>query len=371
MNWIKVFFINAGLTFCLLGMLLMAPPLSYSLYSLVVSDGSNSSASDSSSKLALYKEFAWAEKHFIEFAQLPTTYHDFIIWRRDDFTGETVNIVDGVRNTIGSQVQDDQSTQYYFFGGSTTWGTGVNDDNTYPSLFAQLTNRKAFNLGESGYIARQSLAYLNNLIINESMDDMSGKHVVFYDGVNDVATRCRAEISGLGTGRESQIQNVLASPSSEKYSFLTTFNQLMEFVSHVSQKLGIVSSEIIANSYYNCYSNPARSQEIARTLVDTWQATSDLVEQRGGKFTAVLQPVAYIGSPITSYLNLISENDEVLAAQFKSVYPLIKEIAERRNIDFIDLTYVYDGCDNCYIDFCHVGPQGHQILVSTLVKHIP
>ena len=373
MSWIKVFFINISLTFCLLGMLLMAPPLLYSLYSLVAGGGANNTSSDERSQLTLYEEVPWAERHFIESGELQTTYYDFISWRRNDYVGETVNIVDGVRNTIGPQVQDDQSTQYYFFGGSTTWGTGVNDDNTYPSLFAQLTNSKVVNLGETGYIARQSLAYLNNLIINESIVDMSGKHVMFYDGVNDVVNRCRAEISRLGTGRESQIQNVVSSSkySYEKYSFLATFKQLVEFASAVAQKLGWVPSKIITDSFYSCSSNPERAQEIARTLVDTWQAASDLVEQRGGKFTAVLQPVAYIGSPVTNYLDLTSENHKSLAAQYHSVYPLIQEIAERRNIDFVDLTYVYNGCDYCYIDFCHVGPQAHQILVSNLVQHIP
>ena len=42
---------------------------------------------------------------------------------------------------------------------------GVNDINTYSSMFAKLTGTKVTNFGETGYIARQSLAYLNNYII--------------------------------------------------------------------------------------------------------------------------------------------------------------------------------------------------------------
>ena len=38
---------------------------------------------------------------------------------------------------------------------------------------------------------------------------MKDVNVIFYDGVNDVAHRCRSEIQGLGTGRENQIQNDL------------------------------------------------------------------------------------------------------------------------------------------------------------------
>ena len=81
---------------------------------------------------------------------------------------------------------------------------------TYPSIFAKLTKSHVTNFGELGYIARQSLAYLNNHVINYSVLDMSNISVVFYDGVNDVNYRCRDEFNGMGTG-ENQIQNLLKS----------------------------------------------------------------------------------------------------------------------------------------------------------------
>ena len=70
-------------------------------------------------------------------------------------------------------------------------------------MFAKLTKSNVTNLAETGYIARQYLAYFNNLIIIESMFDMSGKHVVFYGVVNDVESRCRSEIKRLGTDIEN------------------------------------------------------------------------------------------------------------------------------------------------------------------------
>ena len=365
MNLIKVILINVGITFGLLGRLLMAPPILYKIQ-LLVSKNDGRTTKDERSNLAIYEQVLWAETFFIENNEIPTIYHDYITWRRDDYTGETINIVDGVRATVSSQAQNSEHIQYYFFGGSTTWGAGVNDANTYPSLFAQLTDSNVTNLGEGAYIARQSLAYLNNLVINESLSDMSGKHIVFYDGVNDVALRCRSEISGLGTGREYQIQNKLLQKSDDKYSFLATFYQLTEFLVAFTKRLGIVN----AAQTYNCASNPERAQEVATTLVDTWLAASDLVRRRGGDFTAILQPLAYLGSPITNYLNLTNDDDIALKAQYKAVYPLIRKIAETRNIRFIDLTHVYDGCDNCYIDFCHVGPQAHRILVRELIKDL-
>ena len=70
-------------------------------------------------------------------------------------------------------------------------------------MFAKLTKSNITNLAETGYIARQYLAYFKNLIIIESMFDMSGKHVVFYGVVNDVENRCRSEIKRLGTDIEN------------------------------------------------------------------------------------------------------------------------------------------------------------------------
>ena len=368
MSLIKVILINILITFSLLGMLLIAPPVIYSVYSIISVNSSSSSPTDERYELALYKNVPWAESHFVELSQTQTTYYDFITWRRNDYHGETINIIDGVRATIGSQAQINDTTQYFFFGGSTTWGTGVNDANTYPSLFAQQTNTRAQNFGESSYIARQSLAYLNNLIIQESKNDWSESHVVFYDGVNDVGNGCRTEISGFGTSREQQIQNALQSAFDKKYSFTKSFEQLTEFLSAVKRKLE--NSKLIAETYYNCHLDPERAEEVARTLVETWQAAYDLVTQQGGDFTAILQPVAYLGNPNIDYLELTTNNDLALAKQYEAVYPLIKQLAKTRNINFLDLTSTYDNCDNCYIDHSHVGPEAHQLLVEDLARNL-
>ena len=370
MSWIKVISVNILITFSLIGMLLLAPPILNAIYSTVSDNYNNFILTDKRSELDLYNDLPWAGRHFYESSQLPTTYYDFITWRRDDYIGETVNITDGVRTTIGSETQDNDIAHYYFFGGSTTWGTGVNDANTYPSLFAQSTNANVINFGETGYIARQSLAYLNNFIIINSILNMSGKHVVFYDGVNDVAHRCRSEINGLGTGRERQVQDNLSFNDNDKYGFPKLFEQLTQFLQPVMRKLGAQSGSQIAESTYRCSSDPERAEEVAQSLVDTWQAASDLVLKRGGTFTAILQPVAYVGNPKMDYLELTTANDRALQMQYKTVYPLIKQLAERRNINFLDLSNVYNNCNKCYIDFCHVGPQAHQILVKSLLHNL-
>ena len=370
MSWIKVIFFNFFATFSLLGMLLLTPPLGYYVYSLTSSKGVESSSTDIRANLDLYSDIAWADRHFFEFSELTTTYYDYITWRRDDFAGETVNIFNGLRVTTSPQNRNSNISDYYFFGGSTTWGTGVDDANTYPSIFAQRLETQAINFGETGYIARQSLAFLNNFLVESSISNLSGQHIVFYDGVNDVVHRCRSEINGLATGRERQIQNRLPQNSSEKYSFGKLFEQLTQFLQAVTRRLGVNDASLVAESTYSCSSDSKKAEDIARTLVETWQLASDTIVQRGGSFTAILQPVAFIGNPNVDYLELTTSNDLALKMQYEVVYPLIRQFAEAANINFIDLSSVYDNCKNCYIDFCHVSPQAHQILVESLMSKL-
>ena len=145
---------------------------------------------------------------------------------------------------------------------------------------------------------------------------------------------------------------------------------MTEFLQDVTNRLGILNAPSIADNIYSCSSDPSRAEEIAKTLVETWKVSSELVTKRGGSFTAILQPVAFIGSASVDYLELTSGVDIALSMQYETVYPLIRQFAADASIDFIDLSSVYDNCSDCYIDFCHVGPQAHQLLVDSLAKAI-
>ena len=96
MSWIKVILINFILIFALIGMLLLTPSILYSTYQLIKGDKTKTSLDE---RLDLYKNFRWSDKHFVEVAELSTTYYDFITWRRNDYAGETININNGLRVT--------------------------------------------------------------------------------------------------------------------------------------------------------------------------------------------------------------------------------------------------------------------------------
>jgi len=188
---------------------------------------------------------------------------------------------------------------------------------------------------------------------------------VFYDGVNDIAMRCRREIDGLGTGRQTQIRNRLKNNSEAKFSFRRTFSQLLDLAYEIKVQIGLTSN-LDNGAHFDCDTNHKKSHFIAETLVNTWVQAQKTATGNGDKFVAILQPVAFWSDPNVDYLDLQDENSRQLRKQYETVYPLILKYASEAEVNFLDMTKVYDGCSNCYIDFCHVGPQGHELLVNAL-----
>lgn len=361
MNWIKVIYENMLLLLALLFLLMLAPPIAFNAYSLLKPD--SVSLKDSRSELTLYKGYAWAESHFKTLKSLSTTYYDYITLRRDDVQSDTINIVNGVRTT-SIPVETNLQGEVWFFGGSTTWGSGVDDNHTLSSIFAHKYSSIAKNFGESGYIARQSLSYLQNLYIQNKG---GGNTIVFYSGVNDVAMRCRSEVDGLATARQGQIRSRLSKSKEATYSFHRTFSQLFDLASAIKVRMNSVSNLDNFTKWYDCNTNQKKSHFIAETLVNTWVQAQKIATANGDKFVAILQPVIFVSHPKADYLDLQDNNSRQLRKQYEAVYPLIFKYASyKARLNFLDMTKAFDGCSNCYIDWCHVGPQGNKLLVNAL-----
>ena len=367
---IKIIFYNFILIFAFIGFVVISPPVLYKFSKLF--SQTKIKNIDERSKLNLYLNYKdWSDQFWKEYQKISVTYFDHIVFRHNDFEGQAINIKDGIRKTTTKYSKKNNNIEFWFFGGSTTWGTGVNDDNTYPSIFAKENGVSVLNFGETGYVARQSLAYLTNILLKKKNDLKKNPHLVFYDGVNDVVYRCRSELKGLSGVRERQINQALElRKSDDLFTFNETFSQFIKFKKRLIHKISNKKKIKDMKKSYTCVDNPKRAIEVAEILVGTWSVAAELANSRGFKFTAVLQPVAYLGSPKTDYLNLNRAEDLVIKNEFQIVYPLIKKLAKNKNINFLDLTNIFNNCDECYIDYSHVGPQGHKILVNFLSKHL-
>jgi hypothetical protein len=304
--------------------------------------------------LPVYDKYGWAAKHFTEQSQTTTVYYDHIGWRRGEFRGETITVdADGYRRHDTSR--DFRSADIWFFGGSTTWGTGVLDSMTIPAYFQKEASLATFNFGEASYTAHQSL----NMLMKAYLSGGRPKYVVFYDGVNEVLSKCRREHGFYSSAQEGRIRERLEARSDTASSLHQVLSPTVEILQAPFRKA------TARKQGYDCDSNDAKAKMIAQTLIFDWGIAKKSVEDNCGVFVPVLQPVAYLGTPNVSHLEKMQE-DQALGRQYQVVYPLIKRLLSEGGVSYFDFTELFDVDDQLYIDFCHVVPEGNEMVVRKL-----
>ncbi len=304
-----------------------------------------------------------AKVHFTEYDNLTKGYYEaFYGWRRPAIQSETINISeDGLRETF--QPEDaDASKTVAFFGGSTTWGTGADDASTIPSYVAKMTpGYRAINFGETGYVAHQSL----NLFLKRYYEGFRPDTVVFYDGVNDVWNQCRREMGPYSHSREYEMRLILKEGSPDNpESLMFTIQPMRNLAEKVARILKARNRQ--TTSYYDCDENPEKAEQVARVLLSDWKVMKMMVNSYGGDFIPILQPHAYISKTKLEHLDL----SEALGKQYAAVYPKIIELLETEfadlKRDFVDLRTALDTEEYVYIDWCHLSPNGNEMIAARI-----
>lgn len=306
-----------------------------------------------------------------EFNQLPTDYQPFIAWKRKPIVNQ-FNNVDSSGNRVTVQSNADSEKVIRFFGGSTIWGSLVDDSNSIPSLFGKCnTNFKIVNQGETGFNSRQSLALFTNLLIQEKPTDF----MIFYDGVNDVDHLCRKQISIPGHSREVQFREALTTVNSTS-SYLKGRNGVVGLSKRLLTKIFLAKTLILTQqihdkifkttpiSQYCCDSDLDRANAVANHLMNTWKIAHQLAKENGISFIAILQPNIYVGQPKECYQEL--EQRIHLEQNFQKVYNILKK--EIVNYDWMyDFTEIFDERDDLlYFDFCHLNEEGNEIIANEI-----
>jgi hypothetical protein len=309
-----------------------------------------------------YAGVDWARTHFQEFAALSSRYVSYIGWRREPFQGKTITLTGpyAQRATVGTA--DSAKPSVYFFGGSTMWGTGADDANTIPSLVTQIGGYRSVNYGESAYTAHQSLVLLIQLLQEGHRPNV----VVFYDGANDVAHKCRSELTPTSHAREGQIRSALAATKGENvYGLRYMAEPMLALAGVISSRIALLTRSWRSRSeeHFACHSNRARAQQIADNLIGDWDVARRLVESYGGKFIGMLQPVSYGSDTKLEHLQL----SDVERRQFQAVYPLIRARMHDRP-GLYDITGVLDRNEYLYVDFCHLSPNGNRHVAQRVVE---
>ena len=279
--------------------------------------------------------------------QLETQYVPYVAWAKKPFSGKTLTI-----NSEGERTHrlttDQPSKHVRFFGGSTMWGTGVDDQNTIPAHFNELhQDYRAYNHGQSGFVSRQGLARLINLVNQKVPMDI----VVFYDGCNDANNVCEG-IGPINSHREVAIMK----DKLEHRWYVT--DALTGSIRTVIQKVVRKGKE----PPNKCLEDPAYAKLVASTMVNNWKIAQSVAALGGAEFHAILQPVAALGQPNIEYLGKRGSK-----TKWHMVYPLVQEIKEREHLDWIhDFTDAFDVKEYIYIDGCHVNGRGNQIIAQKI-----
>jgi len=279
--------------------------------------------------------------------QLATQYIPYVAWGKKPFSGKTITI-----NSEGDRTHHlttDQPIKHVrFFGGSTMWGTGVDDQNTIPAHFNELhPDYRVYNHGQSGFVSRQELARLINLVNQKFPMDL----VIFYDGCNDAHSVCE----GIGPINGHREVAKMADKLEHRWEVADV---LTGSVRTVIQKI-IKKGKEAPNK---CLEDPAYARLVASTMVNNWKIARSVAALGGAEFHAILQPVAAVGHPNIEYM-------EARGAKTKwdIIYPLVQEIKEREHLDWVhDFTNAFDVKKYIYIDGCHVNSLGNQIIARRL-----
>jgi len=360
-NVLKVVVVNFGMVLVLVGLLSVGPIVlvkAYDLYRAVRPIPTE----DHRQHLPLYEGVDWASGYFTDQREIVVEYADFTVWQFAELETETINIgPDGSRVSVSAPVG--ATDELWMFGGSTVYGTGVDDAHTIPSLLSTLLGAEATNHGQDNFVARQSLIRLHREY--EGADQSVGRRtVVFYDGVNDVHVKCRVENEEMSTDRQTRIRAALDRASSDDdLSPAMLLRPMSALLDKVTERIGASDP----GDLYVCDEDGERAHRVARALVSDWLAARSVVEGRGDRFLAVLQPISYLGESRLDHLRGL-ELDNELTKQYEVLYPLIRGRAEEQGLDLLDLSDVLDPHPDLYlyIDFCHLGPRGNQLVAEAI-----
>jgi hypothetical protein len=331
----------------------------------LIGDGYNFAKSlfpknDKRAELPIYQDHEKAQRIFRDQRASDSIYVPFTEWRQPRYASENLNIDEnGYRlHTIGTD-NDPNAQTLGFFGGSTAWGTGVDDNDTLPAQFDKTTKQYIVtNYSERGYTTMQNLIDL----IFQVNTNRAPKTVVFYGGLNDIAVHCNLALTKRlnSHGTERRIQSALDRTANRYYLY-----------NNIIAPIFSLASNVLANDknakIEGCSNSPQRAEDVAEMMVKNLEIMQEIVTGYGGKFHAFLQPSAYMGKPRLDYLNLNDDSYLFEKAQANAVLPLvIRKLSEQGHDWFTDLSGAFDGNDYLLIDHAHASPMGNTLLAQEI-----
>ena len=307
-----------------------------------------------------------------EVRSLTAAYEPFVGWTRLPFSGATVTVGEnGDRGHRPPSRADAPSHTVRFFGGSTMWGIGVDDQGTIPALYNEVDPLALVtNHGESGFNSRQGLDRLISLYATGWHSDV----VVFYDGVNEVFGGCQVGEDVPSHGQAHLIRNALRANrarGSARRALAFALDQLFlrftrELSAGVRRRLTTTAQEQVGVAEtYDCDTDPQKAGRVADALLVNWELAHAIVTSHGGRFIAILQPNAHVGAPRIDHLT--GRLHPELGRNYRALYPLFRERIARADTRWmLDWAEAFDVEAPLYIDDFHVVEAGNRLIAGRI-----
>ena len=306
-------------------------------------------------------------RHFQEMRRVPIEYRSFLGWTHVPYEGDTLTINEKGDRAIPVSEDDNSisanSATVRFFGGSVTWGFGLEDEDTIPAIFQKNNPQyQVYNHGELSFNSRQNLERLIHLTaIKEEVDI-----VIFIDGVNEILSQENPNIEVPGHAFEVAIR--------EK-----TNREILNFSDSYGEAASILFYRYIFDTIQLFFTpphqqdvpvnNPGFNQEkvdqIAYNLLVNWRIAREITEHEGGRFFAILQPHLHTGSPRFDHLE--EHYHHIMTPYYRAVYEEIYRLMDKYEYDWIiDMTDIFDIDEYIYTDGFHFSRRGSEIMSARI-----
>jgi lysophospholipase L1-like esterase len=309
----------------------------------------------------------WVDAYFREFhASRELRWEPYLYWRRPARSGELINVdARGLRRTWNPPLPEG-APRVFMFGGSTLWGTGARDEHTIASEISRLLHQggrpvQVTNFAETGYVSTQGVLALLLALRAGEVPDV----VVFYDGVNDVASALQSGVAGLPQNEDNRRAEF--NLSRRRGSLLLGFAQ--RSLQGVEALRAWLSARRPAVP-------PEPAGGLADELVGVYAANLALVRSLGAAYgfdaRFYWQPTVYAKSDPSTYERQLQEQAPQRRALFHAAeQALAASAALRGEPRFRDLTRSFDGVkEPLYIDFCHLAEAGNARMAELIAADL-
>lgn len=317
--------------------------------------------------ISVYDDANWARDYFREFHESDVlSYEPFLAWAREDYSGQHVNVENGVRKTYNPGAEPPAALELYAFGGSTMWGIGSRDEHTIPSYLSKLAEAhgmplKVSNYAEKAYVNWQEVVRLSELCAQGDIPDL----VIFLDGANDIYTKLQnPDMSRVHMNvRDFRRRFEKWHPDHHIGDWLRRYSMVHKIAGRLGVKL--VQRRTKAQQV-----PPAGSEETAEAVVDIYRENVEFVRSLARQYGF---QVWFFWQPMVTTKADRSEEEKKYTFAYKRI-PEVNDVS-REMISAeqlaVDLSDVFDDHpETLYIDWVHLGEEGNRIVAQRIYQHI-